>query len=70
LGLIEAFIPDNDLIMREWRDDEMVVFSNVPLPKILRPEELYESYSGFAERKGVKQEKLSQKCLRSNGVGQ
>jgi DNA-binding transcriptional LysR family regulator len=42
LGLIEAYIPDNDLVIREWRDDEMVVFSNVPIPKILRPEDLYE----------------------------
>jgi DNA-binding transcriptional LysR family regulator len=41
LGLIEAQIADDDLIVREWREDELVVFSNVPLAKILRPEDLY-----------------------------
>jgi DNA-binding transcriptional LysR family regulator len=42
LGLIEAHIVDDDLVTREWRDDELVVFSNVPLPKVLFPEDLYE----------------------------
>ena len=42
LGLIEAQIIDDDLVTREWRDDELVVFSNVPLPKVLYPEDLYD----------------------------
>jgi len=42
LGLIEAHIVDDDLVTREWRDDELVVFSNVPLPKVLYPEDLYD----------------------------
>ncbi len=41
LGLIEAQIADDDLMIREWRDDELVVFSNTPLPQFLRPEDLY-----------------------------
>ncbi len=41
LGLIEAHIIDEDLVLREWREDEMVVFSNTPLPKTLRPEDIY-----------------------------
>ena len=41
LGLIEAHIVDEDLVLREWREDEMVVFSNTPLPKSLRPEDIY-----------------------------
>jgi DNA-binding transcriptional LysR family regulator len=41
LGLIEARIADDELIIREWREDEMVVFSNAPLPKVLRPEDIY-----------------------------
>jgi len=41
LGLIEAHIIDEDLVLREWREDEMVVFSNTPLPKSLRPEDIY-----------------------------
>ena len=41
LGLVESQIIDDDLISREWKEDELVVFSNVPIPKILRPEDLY-----------------------------
>jgi DNA-binding transcriptional LysR family regulator len=41
LGLIEAHIIDENLIVREWREDEMVVFSNTPLPKMLRSEDIY-----------------------------
>jgi len=41
LGLVEAQIIDDELISREWKEDELVVFSNVPIPKILRPEDLY-----------------------------
>ncbi len=41
LGLVEAPILDEDLIVREWREDELVIFSNTPLPSFLRPEDLY-----------------------------
>jgi len=41
LGLVESQIIDDDLISREWKEDELVVFSNVPIPKMLRPEDLY-----------------------------
>ncbi len=41
LGLVESQIIDENLISREWKEDELVVFSNVPIPKILRPEDLY-----------------------------
>ena len=42
VGLIESPIIDNDLIYREWLEDELVVVSNVPIPKILKTEELYD----------------------------
>jgi DNA-binding transcriptional LysR family regulator len=42
VGLIESPVMDNDLIYREWLEDELVVVSNVPIPKILKTEELYE----------------------------
>lgn len=41
VGLIESPIFDNDLIYREWLEDELVVVSNVPIPKVLKTEELY-----------------------------
>ncbi|MDQ7086121.1 MAG: LysR family transcriptional regulator [Sulfurovum sp.] len=42
VGLIESPIMDNDLIYREWLEDELIVVSNVPITKILKTEELYE----------------------------
>ncbi len=40
LGLIESPIFKEDVIYREWLEDELVVFSNQPLPKTLKPEDL------------------------------
>lgn len=42
VGLIESPIMDNELIYREWLEDELVLVSNVPIPKILKSEELYD----------------------------
>ncbi|MDD5359171.1 MAG: LysR family transcriptional regulator [Sulfurovaceae bacterium] len=42
IGLIESPIMDNDLIYREWLEDELIVISNVPIPKIIQTEELYD----------------------------
>ncbi len=42
VGLIESYIQDYDMIYREWLEDELVVFSNRPIPKILKTEDLYE----------------------------
>ncbi len=42
VGLIESPVMDSDLIYREWLEDELVVVSNVPIPKSLKTEELYD----------------------------
>jgi DNA-binding transcriptional LysR family regulator len=42
VGLIEVPIFDEDLIYREWFEDELVIVSSTPIPRILRTEELYE----------------------------
>ena len=42
VGLIESLVPDNDLIYREWIEDELIVVSNIPIAKTLKTEELYE----------------------------
>jgi len=42
VGLIESPVMDNDMIYREWLEDELVVVSNVAIPKILKTEELYD----------------------------
>jgi DNA-binding transcriptional LysR family regulator len=40
LGLIESPIFKDDVIYREWLEDELVVFSNQPLPRTLKPEDM------------------------------
>ena len=42
VGLIESPVMDSDLMYREWLEDELVVVSNVPIPKSLKTEELYD----------------------------
>jgi DNA-binding transcriptional LysR family regulator len=42
VGLIESPVMDPDLMYREWLEDELVVVSNVPIPKTLKTEELYD----------------------------
>lgn len=42
VGLIESPSMDNDLIYREWLEDELVLVSNVPIPKTVKTEELYD----------------------------
>jgi len=41
LGLIEAPVYDENLVYRKWLDDELVLFSNTPLPRTVYIEELY-----------------------------
>ncbi|MEA1879885.1 MAG: LysR family transcriptional regulator [Campylobacterota bacterium] len=42
VGLIESPTVDNDLIYREWLEDELVVVSNMPIAKSLNTEDLYD----------------------------
>ena len=41
VGLVESSVKDNDLIYREWLEDEFVLVSNVPIPKVVHTEDLY-----------------------------
>jgi len=41
LGLIEAPIFDEDITYRKWLEDELVLFSNTPLPREINIEDLY-----------------------------
>ncbi|MEA3419615.1 MAG: LysR family transcriptional regulator [Campylobacterota bacterium] len=42
VGLIESPVMDDSMIYREWLEDELVVFSNTPIPKTLKTEDLYD----------------------------
>lgn len=41
IALIESPVMKDGLIYREWEEDELVIFSNQPIPKQLRKEDLY-----------------------------
>lgn len=41
IGLIESPVFRDGVIYREWVEDELVAFSNVAIPKILKVEDLY-----------------------------
>ena len=41
MGLIEAPIYDEELVYRNWLEDELVLFSNTPLPRTVNIEDLY-----------------------------
>jgi DNA-binding transcriptional LysR family regulator len=42
IGLIESPIMRDGIIYREWVEDELVLFSNQPLPKQMRVEDFYD----------------------------
>jgi len=67
LGLVEAYVEEDDLIVREWREDELVVFSNVPLPKMLRPEDLYE-FRWICREEGSQTRKVITEVFEELGV--
>ncbi|MDP1783860.1 MAG: LysR family transcriptional regulator [Sulfuricurvum sp.] len=41
IALIESPVFKDGIIYREWEEDELVIFSNQPIPKQLRKEDLY-----------------------------
>ena len=41
IALIESPVMKEGIIYREWEEDELVIFSNQPIPKQLRKEDLY-----------------------------
>lgn len=67
VGLIEVPIFDEDLIYREWFDDELVIVSNSPLPKFLRTEELY-NFKWFCREEGSHTRKLIGEVFEELGV--
>ncbi|WP_457606512.1 LysR family transcriptional regulator [Nitratifractor sp.] len=67
LGLVESPVAEDDLIVREWREDELVVFSNVPIPKILRPEDLY-TFKWVCREEGSQTRLVVQEAFEELGV--
>jgi len=67
VGLIESPLFDDDLIYREWFDDELVIFSNTPLPKTMNTEELYD-YKWVCREQGSHTRKLISEVFEELGV--
>ena len=67
VGLIESPIIDNDLIYREWLEDELVVVSNVPITKTLKTEELYD-FDWICRNDGSHTRKVVQEVFDELGV--
>lgn len=67
IGLIESPIFDDSLIYREWFDDELVIFSNTPLPKTVNTEELY-NYKWICREEGSHTRKLIGEVFEELGV--
>ena len=67
VGLIESPVMDNDLIYREWLEDELVVVSNMPIPKVLKTEELYE-FSWICREEGTHTRRIIQEVFSELGV--
>ncbi len=40
MALVENYVPNDDIIYREWMDDEIVIFSNQKLPSRAKAEDL------------------------------
>ncbi|MEA3418387.1 MAG: LysR family transcriptional regulator [Campylobacterota bacterium] len=67
VGLIESYVIDNDLIYREWLEDELVLFSNTPLPKILKTEDLYD-YKWICREEGTHTRRIISDVFEELGV--
>jgi DNA-binding transcriptional LysR family regulator len=67
VGLIESPILDQDLVYREWLEDELVVVSNVPIAKTLKTEELYD-FDWICRDEGSHTRKVVQEVFDELGV--
>jgi len=67
VGLIESPVMDNDLIYREWLEDELIVVSNVPIAKTLKTEELYD-FSWICRNEGSHTRRVVAEVFEELGV--
>lgn len=67
VGLIESPVMDNDLIYREWLEDELIVVSNVPISKVLKTEELYD-FSWICRNEGSHTRRVVSEVFQELGV--
>ncbi|MBS9782580.1 MAG: LysR family transcriptional regulator [Arcobacter sp.] len=62
VALVESISPHDEIIYKEWMEDEIVIFSNQPLPKEAKPEDLV-SYKWVCRNPDSKTRALFKECL-------
>ncbi len=67
LALIESPVMKDGLIYREWLEDELVFFSNQPLPKFIKVEDM-QSYSWICREENSNTRKLVSEVFDQLGV--
>jgi DNA-binding transcriptional LysR family regulator len=67
VALIESPVFRDGIIYREWADDELVVFSNQPIPKQLKREDLYK-FDWICRDENSHTRKLTQEAFEELGV--
>lgn len=67
IGLIEAPAYDEELVYRNWLEDELVLFSNTPLPRVINVEDLY-NFDWVCREEGSHTRKVVQEKFESIGV--
>lgn len=67
IALIESPIIHEGIIYREWVEDELVIFSNQPIPKQLRKEDLYK-FDWICRNENSHTRKLTSEVFEEIGV--
>ncbi|MGM0622748.1 MAG: LysR family transcriptional regulator [Campylobacterota bacterium] len=67
VGLIENVIYDDELVYKEWLDDELVIFSNKELPRFLQKEDFYK-YDWICREENSHTKRLMSEIFQEVGV--
>lgn len=67
MAMIESPIFEEGVIYREWLDDELIVFSNSPLPKYIKKEDL-DKFNWICREEGSHTRKIINEAFEEIGV--
>lgn len=67
LAVLEAPLFRDDIVFREWMEDELFLVSKSPIPKVVKPEELY-SFRWICREENSHTRKLVQEAFDAMGI--
>ncbi|MDX1808825.1 MAG: LysR family transcriptional regulator [Sulfurospirillaceae bacterium] len=67
LAVLEAPLFNDDIIFREWMEDELFLVSKSPIPKVVKPEELY-TFRWICREENSHTRKLVQEAFDAMGI--